>query len=127
MARTATIERNTKETQISLELGIDGSGQRAIATPVPFLSHMLDAVARHGMFDLSVRAAGDVEIDAHHTVEDVGLALGSAFERALALSFSCPIAEYARRAWFGGVREEADGKNGVPTHALGRSSGGVAL
>jgi imidazoleglycerol-phosphate dehydratase len=83
VARTAKIERNTKETQISLELALDGAGQRAIATPVPFLSHMLDAVARHGMFDLSVRAAGDVEIDAHHTVEDVGLALGSAFEQAL--------------------------------------------
>jgi imidazoleglycerol-phosphate dehydratase len=83
VARTAKIERNTKETQISLELALDGAGQRAIATPVPFLSHMLDAVARHGMFDLSVRAAGDVEIDAHHTVEDIGLVLGSAFEQAL--------------------------------------------
>ncbi|MBA3539422.1 MAG: imidazoleglycerol-phosphate dehydratase HisB [Deltaproteobacteria bacterium] len=83
MARTARIERNTKETQILVELDLDGSGVRTIATPVPFLSHMLDAFARHGVFDLTVRAAGDIEIDAHHTVEDTGLALGSAFENAL--------------------------------------------
>ncbi len=83
VARTARIERNTKETQILVELDLDGSGVRTIATPVPFLSHMLDAFARHGVFDLTVRAAGDIEIDAHHTVEDTGLALGSAFENAL--------------------------------------------
>lgn len=83
MARTASIERNTKETQIRVVLGIDGTGARAIDTPVPFFSHMLDAFARHGVFDLDVRAAGDIEIDAHHTIEDVGLALGTAFERAL--------------------------------------------
>ena len=81
MARRTRLERNTKETQISLEL--DGTGQRTIDTPVPFLSHMLDAFARHGMFDLALRAAGDVEIDAHHTVEDIGLVLGGAFEQAL--------------------------------------------
>jgi len=86
VARTASIERNTQETQISLALDLDGSGGHArpeITTPVPFLSHMLHAFARHGVFGLSVRAAGDVEIDAHHTVEDVGLVLGSAFEQAL--------------------------------------------
>jgi imidazoleglycerol-phosphate dehydratase len=83
VARTTRIERNTKETQISLELALDGSGLHAMTTPVPFLSHMLDAFARHGLFDLSVRAAGDIEIDAHHTVEDVGLVLGTAFEQAL--------------------------------------------
>ncbi|MBA3391754.1 MAG: imidazoleglycerol-phosphate dehydratase HisB [Deltaproteobacteria bacterium] len=83
MARTASVERNTKETQIRVDLGIDGSGQRTIDTPVPFFSHMLDAFARHGIFDLVVRATGDIEIDAHHTVEDVGLALGTAFEQAL--------------------------------------------
>ena len=81
--RASTIERNTKETQIRLELRLDGSGARDIQTPVPFLSHMLDAFARHGLFDLSVRAAGDIEIDAHHTVEDIGLVLGDAFVRAL--------------------------------------------
>ncbi len=83
VARTATVERNTKETQIRVDLGLDGAGVRAVETPVPFFTHMLDAVARHGVFDLQVRAAGDIEIDAHHTVEDVGLALGIAFEQAL--------------------------------------------
>jgi imidazoleglycerol-phosphate dehydratase len=83
VARTASIERNTKETQIGVTLGLDGTGARSIETPVPFLSHMLDAFARHGVFDLELRAAGDIEIDAHHTVEDVGLVLGTAFERAL--------------------------------------------
>src|ERR1044071_437380 len=80
VARTASIERKTKETQIGLELDLDGSGQHAMATPVPFLSHMLDAFARHGLFDLSVRAAGDIEMDAHHTVADIGLVLGRSEE-----------------------------------------------
>ena len=83
MTRRARVERNTKETQISVELALDGSGHRAIATPVPFLSHMLDAFARHGVFDLDVRAAGDTEIDGHHTVEDIGLVLGDCFQQAL--------------------------------------------
>jgi imidazoleglycerol-phosphate dehydratase len=83
VARTASVERNTKETQVRVDLGIDGSGVRTIDTPVPFFSHMLDAFARHGIFDLKVRAAGDIEIDAHHTIEDVGLTLGTAFEQAL--------------------------------------------
>jgi imidazoleglycerol-phosphate dehydratase len=83
VARRTRIERNTKETQISVDLDLDGTGKRSIATPVPFFSHMLDAFARHGVFDLTVQAAGDIEIDAHHTVEDVGLVLGNAFEQAL--------------------------------------------
>ena len=83
MARRAHIERNTKETQIGVDLVIDGSGNRTIQTPVPFLSHMLDAFAKHGVFDLGVKAAGDIEIDGHHTVEDIGLVLGNAFEQAL--------------------------------------------
>lgn len=83
MARRTRIERNTKETQISVDLGLDGTGKRSINTPLPFLSHMLDAFARHGVFDVDIRAAGDIEIDGHHTVEDVGLVLGSAFEQAL--------------------------------------------
>jgi imidazoleglycerol-phosphate dehydratase len=83
VARRKRIERSTKETQISLELDLDGTGARTIATPVPFLSHMLDAFAKHGVFDLDVKAAGDIEIDAHHTVEDIGLVLGTAFEQAL--------------------------------------------
>lgn len=83
VARTASVERNTKETQIRVDLVLDGTGARSIQTPLPFLSHMLDAFARHGVFDLELRAAGDIEIDGHHTVEDVGLVLGTAFERAL--------------------------------------------
>jgi len=81
--RTSTVERNTKETQIRIALALDGKGARSIETPLPFLSHMLEAFARHGMFDLELRAAGDIEIDAHHTVEDIGLVLGDAFREAL--------------------------------------------
>ncbi|KZE64367.1 imidazoleglycerol-phosphate dehydratase [Fictibacillus phosphorivorans] len=81
--RQHTIKRNTKETRISLSLNIDGEGQADIQTPVPFLNHMLDAIARHGHFDLTVNAAGDVEIDDHHTTEDVGICLGQAIQGAL--------------------------------------------
>jgi imidazoleglycerol-phosphate dehydratase len=81
--RRAKIERNTTETQIALTLGLDGTGVRKIATPIPFFSHMLEAVARHGYYDLDVAAKGDVEVDAHHTVEDVGICLGQAFREAL--------------------------------------------
>lgn len=83
MARFAKIDRETKETKISIELNLDGSGQQQIASPVPFFDHMLSAVARHGFFDLTVTASGDVEIDAHHTVEDIGIVLGEAFKKAL--------------------------------------------
>jgi imidazoleglycerol-phosphate dehydratase len=81
--RSYTVERNTKETQISLSLAIDGEGQSDIQTPVPFLNHMLDAISRHGHFDLTVNAKGDVEIDDHHTTEDVGICLGQAIQGAL--------------------------------------------
>jgi imidazoleglycerol-phosphate dehydratase len=81
--RTATIERNTKETQIRVALVLDGTGNRKIETPLPFLSHMLEAFTRHGVFDVEIRAAGDLEIDAHHTVEDIGLVLGDCFREAL--------------------------------------------
>jgi imidazoleglycerol-phosphate dehydratase len=83
MSRSAKIERNTKETQISLNLELDGRGEYAIETGVPFFDHMLDQVARHGFFDLTVKATGDLEIDAHHTIEDVGICLGEAFKKAL--------------------------------------------
>jgi len=83
MARTATINRTTGETSIKLTLELDGSGQSAVATPVPFFDHMLTLLARHGFFDLSVQASGDTEIDAHHTVEDLGICLGNAFREAL--------------------------------------------
>ena len=81
--RRSEITRNTSETQIELALGLDGSGQRRIDTPVPFLNHMLEAFSRHGLFDLTVKARGDVELAAHHTVEDVGICLGQAFREAL--------------------------------------------
>ncbi|HEY3807325.1 MAG TPA: imidazoleglycerol-phosphate dehydratase HisB [Kofleriaceae bacterium] len=81
--RRSKLERNTKETQIAVELDLDGTGLRSIATPLPFLSHMLDAFARHGVFDVTIAAKGDTEIDGHHTVEDIGLVLGNAFEQAL--------------------------------------------
>jgi imidazoleglycerol-phosphate dehydratase len=83
MTRQAKIQRKTTETAISLALKLDGSGQRRIVTPVPFFNHMLEAVARHGSFDLEVEASGDVDVDAHHTVEDVGICLGQAFRDAL--------------------------------------------
>lgn len=81
--RRATIERNTLETQISLSLNLDGTGEAAFATGLPFFDHMLHQIARHGLFDISVKAAGDLEVDAHHTVEDVGITLGQAFSAAL--------------------------------------------
>jgi imidazoleglycerol-phosphate dehydratase len=83
MIRTAEIERTTTETSIHLSLTIDGSGQSAIRTSVPFLDHMLNLFARHGLFDLTVEANGDVDIDFHHTVEDIGIVLGEAFRKAL--------------------------------------------
>lgn len=83
MARTVSLERITKETRIKLTLGVDGSGQAAICTSVPFLDHMLNLFARHGLFDLQVEASGDIDIDFHHTVEDIGIVLGDAFKQAL--------------------------------------------
>jgi len=81
--RRSTVVRNTTETQIEVTLGLDGKGERRIDTPIPFLNHMLEAFARHGLFDLEVSARGDVEVDAHHTVEDVGICLGQAMREAL--------------------------------------------
>jgi imidazoleglycerol-phosphate dehydratase len=80
--RQAEIVRNTLETQISVRLDLDGSGQGRFATGVPFLDHMLDQIARHGLIDLDVQAKGDLHIDAHHTVEDIGIALGQALAKA---------------------------------------------
>jgi len=81
--RTASITRKTAETQISVRLNLDGTGAAKLATGVPFLDHMLDQVARHGMVDLEVDASGDLHIDAHHTVEDIGIAIGQALAKAL--------------------------------------------
>jgi len=82
--RSAHVTRTTKETSIELSLNVDGSGRYDIQTGVPFLNHMLELFTRHGFFDLTIRASGDVEVDDHHTVEDVGLTLGQAFKQALA-------------------------------------------
>ncbi|MBI5696007.1 MAG: imidazoleglycerol-phosphate dehydratase HisB [Nitrospirae bacterium] len=83
MPRKARIERNTNETQIKLSLNVDGTGKYKVKTSVPFLDHMLSLMAKHGRFDLDVAAKGDIEIDYHHTVEDVGIVLGQAFRQAL--------------------------------------------
>ena len=82
-ARKASVERNTNETQISVSLNLDGSGELDVETGLPFLDHMLDQIARHGLVDLTIRATGDLEIDAHHTVEDIGITLGQALNQAL--------------------------------------------
>src|SRR6185436_12136197 len=83
MGRTASVERKTRETRIRVEIDLDGTGKANIQTPLPFLSHMLEQIARHGAFDLSIVAEGDVEIDGHHTTEDIGIVLGKAVLDAL--------------------------------------------
>jgi len=83
MARTAQIRRHTRETQISLRLNLDGRGKSDVSTGIPFFNHMLDLVTRHGGFDLKLKATGDLDVDQHHTVEDVGIALGEAVVAAL--------------------------------------------
>lgn len=83
MGRTAKTERKTKETQITAELELDGGGAAEIQTGIPFFNHMLEIFTRHGLFDIKIQAKGDIEIDYHHTVEDVGLTLGQAFKEAL--------------------------------------------
>jgi len=82
-ARKAEVVRNTGETQIRVAINMDGTGQQKLATGVPFLDHMLDQIARHGLIDLDIEAKGDLHIDAHHTVEDVGITLGQAFAKAI--------------------------------------------
>jgi imidazoleglycerol-phosphate dehydratase len=81
--RTAEVERKTKETQIRVRLDLDGTGRARLASGIPFLDHMLDQVARHGMIDLEIEAKGDLDIDAHHTVEDIGITLGQAITKAI--------------------------------------------
>ncbi len=83
-SRTAQVKRDTLETRIEVSLDLDGSGKAELDTGVPFLEHMLDQVARHGLLDISIVARGDLQIDAHHTVEDIGITLGQAFDQALA-------------------------------------------
>jgi imidazoleglycerol-phosphate dehydratase len=81
--RSANVSRNTLETQIEVSLNLDGSGKSNFATGIPFLEHMLEQIARHGAFDLDIKASGDLHIDDHHTVEDIGITLGQAFKQAL--------------------------------------------
>ena len=83
VSRTAKVTRKTRETEITIELDLDGSGKADIVTPLPFLSHMIEQIARHGLIDLFVRASGDVEIDGHHTTEDLGIVLGQAVREAI--------------------------------------------
>ena len=83
MARTAELHRQTKETDISVAINLDGSGESAIETGVGFFDHMLDQLSRHSLIDIRIKATGDLQIDAHHTVEDVGIALGQAIDQAL--------------------------------------------
>lgn len=83
MKRKSVINRDTNETKVNIELNLDGAGKRKIDTPVGFLNHMLDLFAKHGIFDLTVKAKGDTYIDEHHTVEDIGIVLGEAFAKAL--------------------------------------------
>ena len=82
-SRTARIQRDTNETQIEIEIDLDGSGRAELDTGLPFLEHMLEQVARHGMLDLRVKARGDLSVDAHHTVEDIGIVLGQTIQQAL--------------------------------------------
>lgn len=83
MERRATVQRKTTETEVHVELCLDGQGHYGVQTGLPFFDHMLAQLARHGLFDVTIKAKGDLEVDAHHTIEDVGLALGEAFDRAL--------------------------------------------
>jgi imidazoleglycerol-phosphate dehydratase len=83
IARTATISRNTNETQITVSVNLDGNGESSFETGLPFLDHMMDQIARHGLIDIKVQATGDLEIDDHHTVEDIGITLGQAVIEAL--------------------------------------------
>ena len=89
--RTADIKRNTNETKINVLINLDGSGSSQLKTGLPFLEHMLDQVTKHGNFDLKVIAEGDLEIDAHHTVEDIGITLGQAVNSALGEKIQIPI------------------------------------
>ena len=105
MGRSAKVSRKTRETDIAIELEIDGSGQARIETGMPFFNHMLDAFTRHGLFDIGIAAKGDIDVDYHHTVEDVGLTLGEAFKKALGEKqgirrfgeASCPLDETLAR------------------------------
>ena len=90
MARTATVTRNTRETQITLTIDLDGTGKADLQTGIGFFDHMLDGFARHGLFDLTVQCRGDLEVDCHHTIEDVGIALGTKPALCVTAAACCP-------------------------------------
>jgi len=83
MSRVASIERNTKETQIKVSINLDGTGKSSLNTPIPFLNHMLEQICRHGLIDMDILAKGDIDIDDHHTVEDIGICIGEVLSEAL--------------------------------------------
>ena len=99
MTRTAQRSRNTKETSIDLVLNIDGTGVTAISTGVPFYDHMLDQLGKHGGFDLTIAATGDLHIDTHHTVEDVAIVLGEAFREAVGAKEACDVSRAGCIHW----------------------------
>lgn len=102
--RVAEVTRDTSETQIRVSLNLDGTGRQKLATGVPFLDHMLDQIARHGMVDLEVEARGDLHIDDHHTVEDVGITLGQAVARRSATRRASPATATATCRWTSACR-----------------------
>ncbi|WP_018290615.1 imidazoleglycerol-phosphate dehydratase HisB [Verrucomicrobium sp. 3C] len=120
--RTATVERSTKETEISLSLQLDGSGRAESATGIPFFDHMLSLFARHGLFDLQVRARGDREVDFHHTVEDVGICLGQAVGRALGQREGIRRYGYALIPMDEALAQVAIDLSGRPFFALGTAN-----
>src|SRR3954452_14410507 len=123
--RRATRSRSTKETSIELALDVDGAGRAEVSTGLPFFDHMLDQIARHGGFDLTLRATGDLEVDAHHTVEDVAIALGEAF--AEALGDKAGVRRFASGLYplDEGVAEGALDRSGRPTSVWGGQIGEV--
>ena len=128
--RRASISRKTAETEITVEVNLDGSGRADLATGVPFLDHMLDQVARHGLVDLTVRAKGDLHIDAHHTVEDVGICLGKALAQALGNkagirrygSATLPMDEALVTAAMGGRLRRTASSPGISTNLTASTS-----
>ena len=99
MTRSASISRKTNETNIELELNIDGSGQSQLETGVPFLNHMLDLFAKHGQFDLTVNAQGDIDIDDHHTTEDIAICLGTVLKKLLVTKKGLSVTEILSCRW----------------------------
>ena len=118
--RTAEVKRDTLETQIQVRLNLDGSGQSAFQTGVPFLDHMLDQIARHGLIDMDVQANGDLHIDAHHTVEDIGITLGQAVSQALGIRVTDLPLTPERVLRLIRERDQRNGHDGAGARQVGR-------